>query len=162
MPTTGLAGDNLSPNVTTFAVVAAPNNNTSNVPDVVGNIRIDQAWGSAQLAGAVHNVGAGYYASAATRRCRRVQHLRKPTVIPDDKWGWAITPGLKINFPMIGPGDYFQGAFVYTQGAIRYASNTPAGGGAMGYYIGNRFAFGQAPDAVFQGNAAGTCRSGAG
>ena len=32
-----------------------------NMPDIVGNIRIDQAWGSAQVMGALHEVNATYY-----------------------------------------------------------------------------------------------------
>ena len=33
-------------------------------PDFAGNIRIDQAWGSAQLSGALHNMNASYYSGA--------------------------------------------------------------------------------------------------
>ena len=47
------------------------------------------------------------------------------TAIPSNKWGWAVTFGLRLNFPMIGPGDYFQAQVVYAQGASQYASNTP-------------------------------------
>ena len=32
-----------------------------NAPDVVANLRVDQAWGSAQIMGAVHEVNAAYY-----------------------------------------------------------------------------------------------------
>jgi hypothetical protein len=35
--------------------------------------------------------------------------------------------GLRLNAPMFGPGDYFQGSVTYAEGATRYASNTPAG-----------------------------------
>ncbi len=31
-------------------------------PDIVGNLRVDQAWGSAQIMGALHQVNANYYA----------------------------------------------------------------------------------------------------
>ena len=31
------------------------------VPDIVGSLRVDQAWGSAQIARALHQVRAGYY-----------------------------------------------------------------------------------------------------
>ena len=31
------------------------------VPDIVGNLRVDQAWGSAQIGGALHEVNATYY-----------------------------------------------------------------------------------------------------
>src|SRR5262249_7900383 len=35
------------------------------VPDIVGNIRVDQAWGSAQIAGAGHQVNPLYFNSAS-------------------------------------------------------------------------------------------------
>ena len=31
------------------------------VPDIVGNLRVDQAWGSAQVSGALHQVRANFY-----------------------------------------------------------------------------------------------------
>ena len=34
-------------------------------PDIVGNLRVDQAWGSAQIMGAVHQVNAQYYGNDA-------------------------------------------------------------------------------------------------
>ncbi|MFZ0025264.1 MAG: hypothetical protein WAK72_03565, partial [Pseudolabrys sp.] len=33
-------------------------------PDIVGNLRVDQAWGSAQIGGAAHLVNAQYYINA--------------------------------------------------------------------------------------------------
>ena len=33
-------------------------------PDVVANLRVDQAWGSAQIMGALHDVNADYYGAA--------------------------------------------------------------------------------------------------
>ena len=33
-------------------------------PDIVGNLRVDQAWGSAQIMGAAHEVNAVYYITA--------------------------------------------------------------------------------------------------
>ena len=30
-------------------------------PDIVANLRVDQAWGSAQIMGALHDVNATYY-----------------------------------------------------------------------------------------------------
>ena len=46
---------------------------------------------------------------------------------PDDKWGWAVIGGLKLNAPMIGAGDYFQAQVNYTQGAVRYIFQNPNG-----------------------------------
>ena len=119
---------------------------TASRPDFTANIRIDQAWGSAQVSGAVHDASAAYYLSAGAPE--GVGH-------PDDKWGWAVSGGLRLNAPMIGPGDYFQAQAVYSQGAIKYASNSAcAGSGLCDYWEGNTFAFGPAQDAVFGNTAA--------
>ena len=37
------------------------------MPDIVANLRVDQAWGSAQIMGAVHMVNAAYYTSTGDR-----------------------------------------------------------------------------------------------
>jgi hypothetical protein len=103
-------------------------------PDIVGNIRISQAWGSAQVMGALHQVNAGYYTPSATGAAGG-----QNTGYPSDVWGWAVGAGLRINFPMIGPGDYLSGQVAYTQGAHKYVSNTPSspidmdGGQSLGY-----------------------------
>ncbi len=50
------------------------------MPDIVGNLRVDQAWGSAQIMGSLHQVGGRYYSSAdrqSTRgTCSARQHQR--------------------------------------------------------------------------------------
>ena len=85
--------------------------------DIVGNLRVDQAWGSAMIAAAAHNVSASYYGSAAG--------VNESNGRPSDEWGYAFTGGIRLNMPMIAPGDYLQAAFVYANGATRYASNSP-------------------------------------
>ncbi len=110
-------------------------------PDVVANLRVDWAWGSAQIMGAIHEVGGGYYGTtvgggtcpqglAGTFGNTCSGH-------PDEKIGFAIGAGVKINFPMIGPGDYFQGQVNYTEGASRYAALTPSGSVGTPYAFGN-------------------------
>ena len=44
---------------------------------------------------------------------------------PDDKLGFVIGAGIKLNAPMIGQGDYLQAQVNYTQGALRYVFQTP-------------------------------------
>jgi hypothetical protein len=83
--------------------------------DFVANLRIDQAWGSAQVSAAVHNISAGYYGTTEI------------TGHPEEEWGWAASAGLRLNFPMIGPGDYFQAQVIYSEGATGYLSQTPRG-----------------------------------
>ena len=83
-------------------------------PDIVGNLRVDQAWGSAQIMGA-----------AASGQCRFTTRTPETSGHPDDKWGFAVGAGIKLNAPMIGQGDYFQAQVNYTQGALRYIFQTP-------------------------------------
>ena len=45
----------------TSAITAA-----TGIPDIVGSLRVDQAWGSAQIAGALHQLRAGYYGNNTT------------------------------------------------------------------------------------------------
>ena len=80
------------------------------VPDVVGNLRVDQAWGSAQVMAAWHEVNATYYDGTAAG-------AGTPSGHPGDKSGWALGGGIKLNAPMIGKGDYFQAQVNYTEGA---------------------------------------------
>ena len=123
------------------------------VPDVVANLRVDQAWGSAQVMGAFHDVNASYY-SASSSSAPSVANFGHPS----DVAGWAVGGGLKVNFPMIAPGDFFQTQVNYTQGALRYLFNTPntnygyaAGGGTLG-----NTAYGVLSDCVFGGTATAT------
>jgi hypothetical protein len=77
-------------------------------PDIVANLRVDQAWGSAQIMGAIHNVAATYYTSSDA------------SGHPSDEIGWAVGAGIKLNAPMIGQGDYLQAQVNYTEGARKY------------------------------------------
>jgi hypothetical protein len=113
--------------------------------DFVGNIRIDQAWGSAQVSAALHNASASYYGAGVDAG------LIETNGHPGDKWGWAVAAGLRLNAPMIGPGDYFQGMFIYTEGAMKYASNTPT---TMNVTNGNTLGSLYQNDGGFSGTAA--------
>ena len=79
-------------------------------PDIVANLRIDQAWGGAQIMGAIHDA-TGLYTGATTS-----------TGQPGTATGYALGAGIKLLAPMIGAGDYFQGQFNYTVGAYGYAN----------------------------------------
>ena len=89
------------------------------MPDIVGNLRVDQTWGSAQVMGALHQVNATYYDHLYTAG-DGLGH-------PGDSWGWVVGAGLRLNFPMVAQGDYFQGEVNYTQGALRYLNQPTQG-----------------------------------
>ena len=79
---------------------------------------------------------------------------------PSDAIGWALAAGVKINFPMVGPGDYFAGQISYTQGALGYLDDgavvaSPTTPGAGGFYssynggAGGTYGFGVVADGVY-------------
>jgi hypothetical protein len=116
------------------------------MPDVVANLRVDQAWGSAQVMGALHRVNSGYYGATATAN-EGLGH-------PGEAYGYALGAGLKLNAPMIGAGDYLQLQANYTVGAMRYASFTANGSYSPFYVNGGNVAFGFATDGVYGGSVA--------
>ena len=126
-----------------YPVGAVPVNDQNHIvwPDIVANLRLDQAWGSAQIMGAIHNVAGGYFGgtvgngSCATGAAGTNGNTCSGR--PEDEIGFAVGVGVKINFPMIGPGDYFQAQFNYTEGAVRYAALTPSGAGGPGVFGSN-------------------------
>jgi len=119
--------------------------------DFVGNIRIDQTWGSAQVMAAAHELNTGYYSGAATTGSDATPGAGHPS----NEWGYAVGAGLRLNFPMITQGDYFQSQVNYTQGALRYLFFTPNTN--WGKTEGANETFGVLSDCVYGGlGAAGT------
>ena len=99
---------------TSNALSSSQNATASGLPDIVGNIRMDQAWGSVLTAVALHNVAGGYWGTTTANGN------------PEDAWGHAVTVGAILNLPMIAPGDKFAFQFVHSVGAIGYAAQTPS------------------------------------
>ncbi len=81
------------------------------VPDFVANLRLDQAWGTAMVSGALHQVagmtpttaGAAYFGASGS-----------------DAWGWAVGGSLEVKLPMLGAGDSLYLQANYTSGALNY------------------------------------------
>ena len=74
-------------------------------PDIVANLRLDQAWGSAQVMGAVHQARTnGAFAN-------------------DEQVAWAAGAGIQVNLPMLGAGDNIAAQFTYSKGAMNYVGN---------------------------------------
>jgi Porin subfamily len=110
-------------NVVAFANATStltPDNGSSSVPDIVGNIRVDQAWGSAQLSGALHLNSAGYYSGFVPGAC--IPGNSTTCDNPDDEIGWAVGGSIIVNLPMLAPGDTIGGMVTYSEGAIGYAN----------------------------------------
>ena len=92
----------------------------SRMPDFVAAARVDQAWGSAQLSAAVHEVNVGSAVSTVQGIPTALGLGISPTGRSDNAYGWAIQAGIKVNLPFIATGDtlYLQGA--YARGGLSY------------------------------------------
>ncbi|WP_448043872.1 porin [Bradyrhizobium liaoningense] len=77
-------------------------------PDIVGTVRVDQAWGLFQASVAAHDNHVGYYGATEV------------TGHAEDKWGWAVQLALSIKNIPTGAGDVINISGVYTEGASRY------------------------------------------
>ena len=61
-----------------------------NAPDIVGNLRVDQAWGSAQLMGALHEVNSLYYGGTIVTDSRGHRHCCRPPRVT--RWAGRSAP----------------------------------------------------------------------
>ena len=92
----------------------------------MGSLRVDQAWGSAQIAGALHQLRAGYYGNNTDRRRRRSWPGRVHRLLsPADAYGWAAMAGIVINLPW-AKGDKFYVEGAVAEGAGAYVGSTAA------------------------------------
>jgi hypothetical protein len=113
-------------------------------PDIVGNLRVDQAWGSAQISGALHQVRANNYGNNFV--------VAAPTYSgahPDDVWGGAVAAGIQFNMPW-NAGDKVWAEGTYAMGAVSYMGFARNSGinNAFARYDGGFASAGMALDAV--------------
>jgi hypothetical protein len=113
-------------------------------PDIVGMVRVDQAWGLFQASVAAHDNHVAYYGASEV------------TGHPEDKWGWAVQLALQIKNIPTGAGDVINISGVYTDGASRYnfqslaaTSYSMFGGSGSAY---QSIGFAGVSDAVFGPN----------
>lgn len=80
------------------------------VPDVVGALLVEQDWGSAQLAAALHQIRPAFVPESAD--AVGWSH--------DTEYGFAVHGGVKFNLEMLAPGDELWIEAAYADGAIGY------------------------------------------
>ena len=73
-------------------------------PNVVGNLRVDQAWGSAQVMATVGQNRFFDNTAAVQQTFARI--------------GWAVGAGLKLNLPMLAAGDQLWLTAAYAEGML--------------------------------------------
>jgi hypothetical protein len=125
------------------------------MPDVVGNIRFQQGWGSFHLAGAIHHVNATYYSNGngATDTIAAERYGN-----PDSKIGYAISGALEFKDLPTGAGDSLKIDATYAHGAAKYVFGgtfDTISTGRVGSIDGNNLALAGSVDGVFASNPGG-------
>ena len=125
----------------------------THAPDIVGNIRVDQAWGLFQISGMAHLVNASYNILGAGGVPTALSEISGH---PDDKWGGAVMAALQIKNLPTGAGDDFKIDVSYSKGDTKAVISTSGGSpsfsmfgntGRLGAY--QSIGFGQTADAVY-------------
>jgi Porin subfamily len=133
------------------------------LPDVVGNVKVEQAWGLFQISGAIHDVSAGYWTVANTLGAAQFvgganQSNAQNFGHPDSKAGGAISAALQIKNLPTGAGDDVKIEGTWSLGATKYVLGTSASLGSSFYMFGNgptgtagKMAIGAITDGVYGG-----------
>ena len=112
------------------------------VPDVVANLRVDQAWGFAGISASLHDASGAYYNTAVVNACAVTGNCVN-NGHPEDKYGWALAGGAKFNLP---GGDMIGFNVCYSEGAAGYCTNQ---GAFQLYQNSDRLGIGWISDGVF-------------
>jgi hypothetical protein len=104
------------------------------VPDIVGNLRVDQAWGLFQISAAGHLVGGSYNilntvaAPAGTVAVAGASPnaLSEISGHPEDKWGGSVMAALNVKNLPTGAGDDIKIDATYAKGDTKNVISTSA------------------------------------
>ncbi|MFM9975875.1 MAG: porin [Beijerinckiaceae bacterium] len=95
-------------------VLTATPNAGFRTPNLVGALRLDQAWGSAEVSGLLTEIRAGNLTGGPFVAGPGI--FGTPTQLANSKLGFAISGGLKINVPQLAAGDALYLGAVYADG----------------------------------------------
>ncbi len=122
-------------------------------PDVVGNIRVDQAWGLFQLSGALHEVSGSYNVLGAGSVPTALSEISGH---PETKWGGSVMAALQIKNIPTGAGDDIKIDASYAKGDTKNVISTSGGSPSFAMFSGTGRAgayqsigFGQTSDGVY-------------
>jgi len=137
-------------------------------PDVVGNIRIDQAWGLFQISAAAHEVNGSYNLLNTAAAPTGGTGLAGASPIagsevsghPDTKWGGSVMAALNIKNIPTGPGDDIKIDASYAKGDTKNVISTSGASPSFAMFSGSGVAyqsvgFGATTDAIYSPVAAG-------
>src|ERR1700716_2147919 len=131
-------------------------------PDIVGNIRIDQAWGLFQISAAAHEVDASYNnLTAATAFSNNLSELPGH---PGTQWGGSVMAALQIKNIPTGQGDDIKMDVSFAKGDTKNVISTSATSPSFAMFGGSKvgipgayqtIGFGATTDAVYLPRFAG-------
>ena len=130
----------------------------THAPEIVGRIRVDQAWGLFQVSAAAHEVSGSYNTLGAGAVPTNPSEISGH---PDTKWGGSVMAALHIKNLPTGTGDDIKIDASYAKGATKYVIATSGtspsfamfGDSSFGY---QSVGFGATTDGVYFPGAAGT------
>jgi hypothetical protein len=131
---------------------------STRAPDIVGRIRVDQAWGLFQLSAAAHEVSGSYNTLGAGAVPTNFSEISGH---PETKWGGSVMAALNIKNLPTGKGDDIKVDVSYTRGdtknVIATGGTSPNfamfGGSSFGY---QSVGFGATTDGVYVPGVGGT------
>jgi hypothetical protein len=128
-------------------------------PDVVGNIRVDQAWGLFQISAAAHEVNGSYNDLAATTAA--ATSLSEISGHPESKWGGSVMAALQIKNIPTGAGDDIKFDVSYAKGDTKNVIAVSGTSPSFAMFGGSGFAYqsvglGATTDGVYFPGAGGT------
>jgi Porin subfamily len=110
-------------------------------PDFVGVLHVKQGWGEAQVSGVIHNVNVTATNATTTAGSYNIFScglLGTDTCnASENKIGWGVDAGVKVNLPSFGAGDDFVLTGAYTRNAVWYSGLPDAMWGENGQVNGN-------------------------
>jgi Porin subfamily len=95
----------------------------THVPDIAGNIRVDQAWGLFQVSAAAHEVNGSYNILGAGAVPTALSEISGH---PETKWGGSVMAALQIKDIPTGPGDDIKFDATYAVGDTKQVISTAA------------------------------------
>ncbi|MEA2922846.1 MAG: hypothetical protein QOF07_2816, partial [Bradyrhizobium sp.] len=124
-------------------------------PDVVGNIRVDQAWGLFQISAAAHEVNGSYNNLTSTGGAAVPNNFSEISGHPETKWGGSVMAALQIKNIPTGPGDDVKFDATFAKGDTKNVISTSGSSPNFAMFSGSgngayqSVGFGATTDAVY-------------
>ena len=123
----------------------------THAPDIVGRIRVDQAWGLFQVSAAAHEVSGSYNTLDAGANPNNLSEISGH---PETKWGASVMAALNIKNIPTGAGDDIKVDASYAKGTTKNVIATSGTSPNFAMFGGSGFAyqsvgFGATTDGVY-------------